>query len=125
MTSPLFCSKCGARINAAYEPGICFAADCEPTTSSTHDDAQTMTETFGDDPIAFAELCAWSIRDNDRYFRVTRLPVLDEEGDSIGGRWAVRIEANDLSWSNDEDGYDEFSRAIRVALKAAADAGFP
>lgn len=123
--SALFCSRCGARITAAYEPGTCFAVDCEPAKSDSHDDSQTMSETFGDDPEAFAELFAWSDRDHDRFFAVTRLPVLDADGESIGGRWTVRLESNDLSWSNEEDGYDELSRAVRVALKAAADAGFP
>lgn len=119
----LFCSRCAARINAAYEPGTCFAADCEPTTMESHDAAQSLEETFGDDPVAFAELWAWSTRDNDRYIEVRRLPGLDEDGDRISGRWTVNLEAEDLAWSHESDGYDEFSRAVRDALKAAREAG--
>src|SRR4051812_22641314 len=121
----LFCSKCAALISASYAPGVCFAADCEPTTTDSHDEAQSMEETFGDGPEAFGELIGWSSRDNDRWFRTWRLAALTPDGEPIGGRWTVKLEAEDLSWSHEADGYDEFSRAVHDALKAAADAGFP
>lgn len=125
MSDPIFCSRCASRITLGYEHGVCFNSDCEPTTSTAHDEAQTMVETFGDDPAAFAELIGWSLRDNDRYIRVTRLPGLNPDGEPIVGRWTVRIEAEDVSWSHEADGYDELSRAIHDALKAAKEAGLP
>lgn len=43
------CSRCGMPIVVDYEPGYCYAEDCEPTESDMHDEAITYDEAFSDD----------------------------------------------------------------------------
>lgn len=45
----LVCSRCGKPITTSYQPGACYAEDCEPALTDLHDDAITYDEAFGDD----------------------------------------------------------------------------
>lgn len=43
------CSRCCKPISVSYEPGKCYAEDCEPAETDMHDEAISYDEAFGND----------------------------------------------------------------------------